>query len=932
MTAPAPAPPPADDPLGAALNHAARGLRVIPIAPGAKHPANIGRWQEAATTDPDLIVSWWTGLYRNHGVGVATGATSGVWVLDVDVSDGKAGDETLRDLEATHGPLPDTHEVITGTGGRHLYFAWPPDLEVRNDQSGRLGPGLDVRGEGGQVLAPPTVHPCGTPYEHEASAPLWDFAPAPEWLLELLRPHEAPTPAPTGPRATVLDHDRPGDDWAARTTWADLLGADGWTLHHTDRTGEQHWTRPGKDRREGTSATVGHMGSDVLKVFTSSMRHAGLEPEATYTRLGYLAATRHGGDHTAAARALRAAGYGHQETVAHVAPTITPPAPQAGAVELDASWPTPEPLPTGPPPPPWDPTILPGWIQDQVENISRQIHCAPDLPAMFALGALSTIALGHVMVEARAGHTEHPTLYLVVPAPPSEGKSAALEMAMAPVHDHEERRIEAAADAVAGADTARKIAEKKVRQLEESAATTGDPDKAIEAAQARVELAKLPTPPEGRLTTSDVTPERLATLLAANDERISIVTDESGVLAIDRYGDKRRGSNLDLYLQAWSGRKVTVDRQTAPSVRLRRPLLTIVAGVQPEAWTAALEDPEFRSRGLGARFMATTPAPRGHLRQIDLDRDEWDRDVDETYRARMGALAAELASWSHPATVRLSRDAKRTWTTWGQPLQARMGPTGDLADEASWISKMRDSVIRTSVLLHLADGHPPSAEVDGPTMARACRLGDLWIAHRTRDTTDEAKDARRLLVTLGRLAAASPGELLTVRRIGKAGSKGLRSTKEIAEPLALLEGTGWVRIHANLPAGLRTNPEGLVRAMEGLEVHPTAVDPAFSWDPTPPDAPDGSHDPSPVDHSIGTSVGLSGVPVHTRKNDLSTPSEPSLDLSTGRPPDGPTDVDGESRPQHIGTDRRVGADHLQELAGTLLAPPPPDPDAPPGDT
>ena len=80
-------------------------------------------------------------------IGIATGHASRIWVLDVDIADGKRGDETLAALEATHGPLPDTHEVVTGSGGRHLYFAWPDGIDIRNDQSGRLGPGLDIRGE-----------------------------------------------------------------------------------------------------------------------------------------------------------------------------------------------------------------------------------------------------------------------------------------------------------------------------------------------------------------------------------------------------------------------------------------------------------------------------------------------------------------------------------------------------------------------------------------------------------------------------------------------------------------------------------------------------------------------------------------------------------------------------------------------------------------
>lgn len=128
-------------------------------------------------------------------------------------------------------------------------------------------------------------------------------AAAPTWLVDLIT--ERPTPVP-GPTFTAVNSgDRPGDRWADTVTWHDLLTADGWTHHHTDRNGEDHWTRPGKDTRDGTSATTGYQGSDVLKVFTSSMTANGLRAEETYTKVGYIAATRHDGDFRATAQWCR---------------------------------------------------------------------------------------------------------------------------------------------------------------------------------------------------------------------------------------------------------------------------------------------------------------------------------------------------------------------------------------------------------------------------------------------------------------------------------------------------------------------------------------------------------------------------------------------------------------------------------------------------
>lgn len=304
MTAgPVPAMPDNPTPLDAALAYAARGWRVVPIAPGTKYPKGMDAWQRHASTDPETIRSWWTGLYKDHGVGIATGPESGIWVLDIDDHD------ALHDVEATHGPLPDTLTSVTGSGGAHLFFAWDDAHEVRNNQSGKIAAGIDVRGDGGFVVAPPTVHPNGTRYEWEASTEGAEPAEAPAWLYELLEP-EVVEQAPSRPAPLAGSHDeRPGDIWARSTSWADILTTDGWTLAYTDRQGESHWVRPGKTAREGTSATTGYTDADTLKVFTSSMRHVGLEPDETYTKLGYLAATRHGGDHRAAAQWLAAQGH-----------------------------------------------------------------------------------------------------------------------------------------------------------------------------------------------------------------------------------------------------------------------------------------------------------------------------------------------------------------------------------------------------------------------------------------------------------------------------------------------------------------------------------------------------------------------------------------------------------------------------------------------
>ena len=143
---------------------------------------------------------------------IRTGAPSDLVVVDIDPRHG--GIDSLRALIARHGALPAGLRCRTGSGGWHLYFAHPGGT-VRNS-AGRLGPGLDVRGDGGYVVAPPSLHPSGTRYTfRDAETPV----PAlPAWLERLVRP-EPPPPRENEPirlsdavdawaRAAVLDEAR----------------------------------------------------------------------------------------------------------------------------------------------------------------------------------------------------------------------------------------------------------------------------------------------------------------------------------------------------------------------------------------------------------------------------------------------------------------------------------------------------------------------------------------------------------------------------------------------------------------------------------------------------------------------------------------------------------------------------------------------------
>ncbi len=144
----------------------------------AKHP-RIKGWQTDASTNPEQIRKWWQ-KWPNANIGIATGAESGLFVVDVD---GEAGRSSVQELIDEQDWQPDTLTATTGKGS-HLYFQHP-GFPVKTNAA-QIGVGIDVRGEGGYVVAPSSLHANGSIYGWMDSEQA--VAEAPEWLLDLIRP------------------------------------------------------------------------------------------------------------------------------------------------------------------------------------------------------------------------------------------------------------------------------------------------------------------------------------------------------------------------------------------------------------------------------------------------------------------------------------------------------------------------------------------------------------------------------------------------------------------------------------------------------------------------------------------------------------------------------------------------------------------------
>lgn len=152
--------------------------QVFPLQPQGKVPVTAHGVKDARPVADWGVKAGWPG--SNCNIGLACGGASGVYVVDLD---GTKGLGTWDGLEMMHGISP-TLVSVTGSGGIHLVYSIPEALGTLPNTAGKLGVGIDTRGNGGYIVIPPSIHPSGTPYRWLS----WrEPEPLPQWIVDTVR-------------------------------------------------------------------------------------------------------------------------------------------------------------------------------------------------------------------------------------------------------------------------------------------------------------------------------------------------------------------------------------------------------------------------------------------------------------------------------------------------------------------------------------------------------------------------------------------------------------------------------------------------------------------------------------------------------------------------------------------------------------------------
>jgi Bifunctional DNA primase/polymerase, N-terminal len=400
----------------------ALGICAIPVAEnGTKRPAvDWKEYQRRQPTDAERA-DWWADGLRT-GMGIVTGEVSGgLEMTELEARAVEAGAlETIAELAAASGDLDLLRRLTVGgyvvrsaSGGWHVYARLAGAPVPGNTKLAATADHVtlaETRGEGGFAVTAPSggrVHPTGGRWEALHGSP----ATIPTITVEererfhaLLRALDerpaSPPPSPfQQPRSTGIGGVSPGDDYAERTTWAEILEPAGWHPVFV-RNGVTYWRRPGKSH--GISATTGH-GGDWFYPFTTSTE---FDANRTHTKFHVYAVLQHSGDHSAAAKELQARGYGQR--------VERPTTPAAGSE--DVCWQEPE-----TPEFPWDERES----LSRVRDFARGRRAGPFAVLGIALARALAVTSPRWVLPPHIGGRGSLNLFVAPVGPSGNGKGAA---------------------------------------------------------------------------------------------------------------------------------------------------------------------------------------------------------------------------------------------------------------------------------------------------------------------------------------------------------------------------------------------------------------------------------------------------------------------------------------------------------------------------
>ena len=786
----------------------------------AKHPMT-PRGLHDATLDESAIKRLWD-ENPNANVGIRTGAISGLWVLDCD---GPEGIEAIEALEREHGPLPATAVARTGGGGRHYFFQLPTDCRIANTTKvGGLS--IDVRGDGGYVVAPPSMHRSGAAYEWLVSPDEQPPAQAPAWLLELVT-------RPTRPRGSRRSRET-SSPAAANGAPCDAATSTNGVSRLVVQPGPDKLSRARAYLHTIDPAISGQGGhNQTFRAACAAVLGFDLAPEEAFPLLAEWNANcqppwtdrelRHklqDADRQPGERGFLLAGQ------ANASPSAT-----------TADWP--EILALGPSPVPDFPTdALPEVLRAWVEAEAVATQTPADLAGLIALAVCAASIARKVEVVAAPGWREPVNIYVAVLLEPGNRKSAVFVDATRPLRSVETELVASARPRVERDRAERRLLEKRQQQAEKLAAIATDAEKLASARCDALTLAEqlgnMPEPVLPSLIVDDVTSERLSMLLSEQGGRIASMSPEGGVFDLMAGMYSRSGmTQFGVYLMGHAGDDLRIDRIGRSSVFVPRPAITAAYAIQPIVITGLANKAAFRGRGLLARFLYSVPrSPVGYRDQSPPQVPE---DVRQAYDAMVRTLAAIEAPTRDDGCIgydlQLDSAAAEALIAWRREIEVELRDGQSLELIRDWGAKLAGATVRLAGVMHFIDharSRPWEVPIGGPTMTAAVVIARYLIPHaemvlsemQALEPNETLSLARRVWGWITRRGNSS----VTRRDLHRGLQRHCQRAEDLTAPLTELEKRGYLRQRSDASGQTGRPPSPVIEINPAALVVATAAD------------------------------------------------------------------------------------------------------------
>lgn len=404
---------------------------------------------------------------------------------------------------------------------------------------------------------------------------------------------------------------------------------------------------------------------------------------------------------------------------------------------------------------------LPPVLRDMATAAAENLQVDPGMTATAALAATALCVQGKYIINPKPGWVEPLNLFTTVIARPSERKTPALAVMTRPLHSYEKEENQRRAPLIDEYRMKRDVLNKRIFNMKEAAAKpptkNGKPVSFDDITELQYELSDLEREAVKplRLLADDVTPEALASLMAENDGKIGIISDEGGVFDVlaGKYSSGK--ANLDVFLKAYAGSYLRVDRKGRGPEAVEHPTLTMLLMVQPVVLEAIMSNQEFAGRGFLARPLYALPKSLVGHRQYKTK--PIPQEVEEGYTAALYALLC-VQELGEARIIKLSPEADQEAEKFFNTLEPRLADDfGDLDGLEGWAGKYHGQIMRIAGIIHCCLHFQEAAQVavSLDTMRAAQTIGEYFLEH-TRAAfqimglaeRQEVKDAKYILKRL----------------------------------------------------------------------------------------------------------------------------------------------------------------------------------------